>query len=383
MPSAARLLRNVLLAGFIDLSFFGGGYAPAQSPAAHPSVDGKENWNYTIRSWQSQDGLPEETVQAFAQTPDGYLWVGTSGGLLRFDGAQFHLYAHENTPAFGENSVFCLLAAHDGRLWIGTDGSGLIEWRNGAFHAYSAEKGETADFVRALTEDHNGLLWVATDDGLFWAKDGRLERADKPLGLPVFNVHAVLEDSTGRIWVGGSRLYSLKDGQPHEYSLPDNDSRNKVKSFLQTGDGSIWVGTVGGLFRLRPGSEKFEPVPGVFGTIRTLREAPSGELWAGSIGEGIFRIRGDQVTRLKAPSPLVSNTVLSIFVDADRNLWIGTQAGMMRLSRTPVRVVELPSAADSDFGTVALDADGSLWAASNQLVHVRARSRQSPSGFPA
>jgi ligand-binding sensor domain-containing protein/signal transduction histidine kinase len=297
--------------------------------------------------------------------------VGTSGGLLRFDGARFQLFAHENTPAFGENSVFCLLAAHDGRLWIGTDGSGLIEWHNGLFHAYSAEKGQTSNFVRALAEDHNGLLWVATDDGLYWVRNGRLERADKPLNLPVFNVHAVMEDRTGRIWVGGARLYSLKDGQAREYSLPDNDSRNKVKSFLQTSDGTIWVGTVGGLYRLLPELDRFKPVPGVFGTIRSLRETPSGELWAGSIGEGIFRIRGDRVTRLQAPSPLVSNTVLSIFVDSERNLWIGAQAGMMRLSRTPVRVVDLPSATDSDFGTVALDSDGSLWAASNQLVHVQ------------
>jgi len=359
--------------------------AGRSSQARQPAVDSltasANEWNFTIRSWQSQDGLPEETVQAFAQTPDGYLWVGTSGGLLRFDGARFHLFAHENTPAFGENSVFCLLAAHDGRLWIGTDGSGLIEWQNGVFHAYPTEKGQTADFVRALAEDRNGLLWVATDDGLFWAKDGRMVRADKPLGLPVFNVHAVLEDRTGRIWVGGSRLYSLKDGQHREYSLPDNDSRNKVKSFLQTADGVIWVGTVGGLYRLRPGHERFEPVPGVAGTIRALREAPNGELWAGAIGEGIFRIRGDRVTRLKAPSPLVSNTVLSIFADSDRDLWIGTQAGMMRLSRTPVRVLALPTAADSDFGTVALDSDGSLWAASNQLVHVQS-GRAVPFHFP-
>ena len=222
------------------------------------------------RSWQSQDGLPEETVQAFAQTADGYLWVGTSGGLLRFDGARFRLFAHENTPAFGENSVFCLLAARDGRLWIGTDGSGLIEWRDGAFHTYPAANGQTADFVRALAEDRNGLLWVATDDGLFWARNGRLERADKPLGLPVFNVHAVLEDRTGRIWVGGSRLYSLKNGQSREYSLPGNDSKNKVKSFLQTSDGMIWVGTVGGLYRMLPGQDRFEPVPEVSGTIQII-----------------------------------------------------------------------------------------------------------------
>jgi len=345
--------------------------AQAQHPSVKTPTTDDPAWNFTVRSWQSQDGLPEETVQAFAQTPDGYLWVGTSGGLLRFDGARFQLFAHENTPAFGENSVFCLLAAHDGRLWIGTDGSGLIEWHNGLFHAYSAEKGQTSNFVRALAEDHNGLLWVATDDGLYWVRNGRLERADKPLNLPVFNVHAVMEDRTGRIWVGGARLYSLKDGQAREYSLPDNDSRNKVKSFLQTSDGTIWVGTVGGLYRLLPELDRFKPVPGVFGTIRSLRETPSGELWAGSIGEGIFRIRGDRVTRLQAPSPLVSNTVLSIFVDSERNLWIGAQAGMMRLSRTPVRVVDLPSATDSDFGTVALDSDGSLWAASNQLVHVQ------------
>lgn len=213
-------------------------------------------------------------------------------------------------------------------------------------------------------------MWVATDNGLFWARNGRLEQADKQLGIPTFNGHAVLEDHAGRMWIGGGRLFRVKDGQPYEYSLFDKESRHQVKSILETVDGTIWVGTVGGLYRMWPGQDRFEPVLGVFGTIRTLREASSGELWAGSIGEGIFRIQGDRVTRLKASSPLVSNTVLSIFADADRNLWIGTQAGMMRLSRTPVRVLALPTAADSDSGTVALDSDGSLWAASNQLVHV-------------
>jgi signal transduction histidine kinase/streptogramin lyase len=181
--------------------------------------------------------------------------------------------------------------------------------------------------------------------------------------------------------VGGSRLYSLKDGKTREYSLPGSDSKNKVKSFLQTSDRVIWVGTVGGLYRLLPGQDRFAPVPEVSGTIRSLREAPNGELWAGAIGAGIFRIRGNRVTRLKAPSPLISNTVLSIFADSDRDLWLGTQAGMMRLSRTPVRVLALSEAADSDFGTVTLDTDGSLWAASNQLVHVQ-DGHAAPFRFP-
>ncbi len=385
IPSIARLVLIGLLLAVAGLFMLAGRSMQAQQRTVKTTAASGEEWNYMIRSWQSQDGLPGEIVQAFAQTPDGYLWVGTNEGLLRFDGAHFHLFAHENTPAFAENNVFCLLTGHDGRLWIGTigtDGGGLIEWRNGAFHAYPVEKGQSIYFVRALMEDNNGLLWVATDDGLFWARNGRLERADKPLGLPAFNAFTLLEDSTGRIWVGGGRLYSMKDGKAHEYVLPGTGGSNALRSLVETADGVIWAATLNGLYKLRPGKDRFDPVPGVFGTIRTLRVAPSGELWAGAIGNGIFKIRGNRVTRLKAPSPLVSNTVLSIFVDSDQNLWIGTQAGMMRLSQTPVHILDLPEAADADFGTVALDTDGSLWAASNQLVHVQG-DRARPYKFPA
>jgi ligand-binding sensor domain-containing protein len=135
-----------------------------------------------------------------------------------------------------------------------------------------------------------------------------------------------MEDRKGRMWVGGARLYVIETAKLREFSLPGNDSRNKVKSFVETQDGSIWVGTVAGLHRLGPGQDHFEAVVGVVGTIRSLRVVPSGELWAGAIGEGIFRIRGNTVTRLKAPSPLISNTVLSIFADNDKSLWIGRRA---------------------------------------------------------
>jgi ligand-binding sensor domain-containing protein len=81
---------------------------------------------YTRRVWQTQDGLPENTVQAFAQTPDHYLWIGTSGGLVRFDGAKFVVFDRENTPEIRENSIFCLAVSHDGSLWAGTDGGSLL-----------------------------------------------------------------------------------------------------------------------------------------------------------------------------------------------------------------------------------------------------------------
>lgn len=345
--------------------------APMRAQNSAPASD----WNYTAHSWQPQNGLPGETVQAFAQTADGYLWIGTSEGLARFDGERFELFARANTPEMRENSVFCLQVGRDGALWIGTEGGGLVEMRKGRFRLYSAADGLTDGFIRALYEDRSGMLWVATDNGLFRKNGERLERMDNRPAMPSNAFHAVLEDRRGRIWAGAPKLYAIINNQPREFALDGTDSQNRVKSILETDDGSIWVGTVSGLHRLRPGSERFERVAGVYGTIRTLCTVSGGELWAGAIGQGIFRVRFDahqsSVTHLDAPSPQVSNTILSIFADDAHNLWVGTQVGMVRLNRTPVQVLSLPQAADSDFGTVSLDADGSLWAASNQLVHVQ------------
>ena len=344
----------------------------AQRPGALSTA---AEWNYTAHSWQPQNGLPGETVQAFAQTADGSLWAGTSEGLARFDGERFVTYDRENTPQMHENSVFCLLAGHDGTLWIGSEGGGLVAMRDGRFRFYGAKDGLTDGFVRALFEDHSGTLWVATDNGLFRRHGDRLERVDNQAAMPANAFHAVLEDRRGRVWAGGARLYAIINGQAREFRLDGTDSQNRVKSILESEDGSIWIGTVSGLHRLRPGSDRFERVAGVWGTIRTLCAVTGGELWAGAIGQGIFRIRYDAhssaSTHLDAPSPQVSNTILSLFADDTGSLWVGTQVGMARMSRTPVQVLALPQAADSDFGTVSSDADGSLWAASNQLMHVQ------------
>jgi len=122
---------------------------------------------YVGRTWQMQDGLPEQTVQAFAQTKDRYLWIGTTGGLLRFDGAHLVLYDRDNTPAFTENNVFNLTVGNDDTLWIATEGGGLIRYKDDVFRSYSAKDGLLNDFVRAVYQDRKGSIWIGTDNGLF------------------------------------------------------------------------------------------------------------------------------------------------------------------------------------------------------------------------
>ena len=343
---------------------------------------------YTRRVWQTQDGLPENTVQAFAQTPDHYLWIGTSGGLVRFDGASFVLYDRDNTPALHENSVFCLTVAHDGSLWGGTDGSGLFRYQHGTFRTYSTAEGLTNDFVRDVYEDRHGTLWVGTDDGLF-RFDGRgLVRVDGRRGIPALAVHAIREDRQGNLWVGGSTILSLHGTECREFHLEGYGSASRVKTILETADGTIWVGTVSGLQRLALSdhpSGRFEGVPEVPVTVRALAEDRSGALWIGTIGDGLVRYANHAFTRIATPYSPPSSTVLALFEDKEQNIWAGMQTGLLRLSRAAMSTFPLPDAANADFGTVYADRDGSLWVAGTHLYRIdprRGRSATIPPPLP-
>jgi ligand-binding sensor domain-containing protein/signal transduction histidine kinase len=325
---------------------------------------------YTRHVWQAPDGLPEQTVQAFAQTADGYLWIGTTGGLLRFDGAHFTLFDRQNMPSLHENSIFCLMVARDGALWIGTEGGGLARYLHGQFRSWSTRDNLSNDFVRALTQDAEGTIWAGTDNGLLRLDGDHFVRVDGTPAIPALAVHAIYQDHAGSLWVGGSRLLRLRGKVASEYTLRGEASQNRVKSIVQTHDGTLWVGTVSGLNRMLPGHDGFEHVAGITGTVRVLRQTPDGVLWIGTIGQGAFEYSAGKLTQMTAPTLLPSNTVLNFFEDGEKNFWIGTQTGMLRLTRTPVCIVSRPLANDSDFGTISQDRDGSFWIGSTQLFHM-------------
>ncbi len=344
---------------------------------------------YTRRVWQTQDGLPENTVQAFAQTRDSYLWIGTSGGLVRFDGARFVIYDRDNTAAIRDNSIFCLTAGRDGSLWAGTDGAGLLRYKHGVFRSYRAAEGLTNDFVRAVFQTRDGILWAGTDDGLFRLQGERMVRVDGAGGIPSMAVHALREDRAGNLWVGGSIVISIKGVNWREYQLEGRGGASRVKSISETADGAMWVGTVSGLQRLAPGLRdggRFERIPEIASTVRALDEDRNGVLWVGTIGDGLLRYSDGKFTRVTAPDNPPSSTVLAIFDDDEQNVWAGMQTGLLRLSPAAMSTFHLPDTANADFGTVYPDPDGSLWVASTHLFRINARRDRSelvPAPAPA
>ena len=331
---------------------------------------------YTRRVWQTQDGLPENMSQAFAQTPDGYLWIGTSGGLVRFDGVRFVTFDRGNTSQMTENSIFCLTVSRDGNLWAGTDGGGLLRYRDGVFRNYSGADGLTNGAVRIVHEDHQGILWVGTDDGLFRLSGDRLVRVDGQGNIPSLAVHAIREDDTGGLWVGGSKLVVIHGKDCKEYPLEGYPSARRVKSILQTRDRMIWVGTVSGLQRMYvnpTGKARFEKIVEITSTVRALREDNSGNLWIGTIGGGLLRYHEGRFSRMNTPEDPPSNTVLALYEDNEQNIWVGLQTGLLRLSRTPMTTLPLPGEQNADFSTVYADKDGSLWVASADLYRINPR----------
>jgi ligand-binding sensor domain-containing protein/signal transduction histidine kinase len=336
---------------------------------------------YTKRLWEAQDGLPDQTVQAFAQTEDGSLWIGTKGGLLRFDGARFIVYNRENDPAMLERGVNCLLGSRDGSLWIGTEGGGLVRYRERKFQSYPTSDGLTNEFVRAIFEDRGGTVWVGADQGLFKVAGSSMIRIDNSHGTPTIFVRAIAEDRLGHIWVGGTTLLEFSEKSfVRQYPLPGGPSLNLITSMHAASDGTLWVGTLSGLHRLTR-SGTLSRLPGISVQVGVIRESANGTLWAGTIGQGLFYYRQSQLFHV-ASTNLPSRTVEAVLEDREQNVWLGTQAGIVRLSRTPVSILPFSGGADSQFETLYHDTDGSIWVAiSTHLFRIR-NGIASPYGFP-
>ena len=220
------------------------------------------------------------------------------------------------------------------------------------------------------------MLWVGTDDGLFRLEGDRLRRVDGAGKCPALAVHAIRDDRAGNVWVGGSTvLIHARRWNSSEYHLEGYGSASRVKSIVETADGTIWVGTVSGLQRMPRAareSGRFERVPEIASTVRALLEDRAGALWIGTIGDGLMRYSGGRFTHVTTPDNPPSSTVLAIFNDNEQNIWAGMQTGLLRLSRAAMSTFPLPDTANADFGTVYSDPDGSLWVASTHLYRINA-----------
>jgi ligand-binding sensor domain-containing protein/signal transduction histidine kinase len=290
---------------------------------------------FTFRVLQREQGLPQNFVRALAQTRDGYLWVGSDAGVSRFDGARFVSFGLPE--GFQAGPVQTLLGDSQGALWIGSVGTGLGRWQNGRFTTFATENGLPSDSVNALAQDSQGRVWVGTDAGLAVWEDQHLhpygaggELAGKP-------ITALFSDRRGILWIGakGAGLFTLRGGQLFQVLDRDFDYllRN-VHSLLVDHEGRIWVGA-GDDWVLYREAGHWRPyrLPRHLARhyVSALAEDPDGTVWAGSVSEGLFQFKHGKLVAVNASSGLSDNLVEALLVDREGELWVGTHEGLNQL----------------------------------------------------
>ncbi|MDO8834791.1 MAG: two-component regulator propeller domain-containing protein, partial [Vicinamibacterales bacterium] len=208
---------------------------------------------YLTDVWQVENGLPRNQIQAMVRTRDGYLWMGTSDGLVRFDGIRFTSF---NQGQFKVNNVHALLQDRQGRLWIGTYGAGLHVYEQGRFTANGPADGLGALRIRSLFEDRQGRLWVGTnDDGVSVREGARFRTLRTGDGLSNDTVRVIYQTPDERIWIGTNarglscwengrlRAYGVKPGPLSDYRPTDASVDYNVLDLWQDPAGTLWIAT--------------------------------------------------------------------------------------------------------------------------------------------
>jgi ligand-binding sensor domain-containing protein/signal transduction histidine kinase/CheY-like chemotaxis protein len=321
---------------------------------------------YNHEVWRSENGLPQNSILAAAQTSDGYLWFGTYEGLARFDGARFTVFDRKNSPEMGESTTFALVEDAAGVLWVGTR-QGLLRMEDGQLRR-PMEVEELAEIpVKHLAADGKSV-WISTHLGLVRAPvSGKGPwRWFKPKdGLPsVGGVGPVVVDGAGGAWVGTAKGVAHVSGDAVRMFAPPTGEAGDVQALALARDGTLWIGTSRGLLSLREGRfTRYGPEQGMpEGFVRALLEDRDGNLWLATPG-GLLRRNAAGFRAATYPQSLADARVNCLLEDKDGHLWVGTQnEGLQRLSNGPFLPFGPPEGSTLDGVYHVLEArDGSLW----------------------
>lgn len=318
------------------------------------------------RRWTSSDQGPS-SVLALAQTADGYLWLGTDDSLYRFDGFEFEKFVPSEDEPLGV--VSALLSTTEG-LWVGLRAGGVhLITENGVIQP--ADSGLPGGVVFSLAEDQQGQVWVATNgglarhDGTIWHPVGKDEGFNEP------HAQAVHVDKDGYVWAASEeKLYMLSPGASSFTQISTNSQ--SISKITSSSAGDIWIAdrAKDHLLHLKKkayGNIEVEEIPSSRSISIVLDQ--QGGAWLGTLGYGVHHIAAGEWSKsveeqgvtnsYTVRDGLSSNNVMATLIDRDGTLWVGTDAGLDRLTRKTMTPLALPGGAGGH--AMAVDGNGSLW----------------------
>lgn len=365
---------------------------------------------YIEDEWKENDGLPHNSVKTVTQTPDGYIWFGTTNGLARFDGIEFKLFNSQNTPQFRVNRIICLFADYDGSLWIGTEGGGLLHYKdrqftlctteNGLFSNYiteiyrdsqgvfwigtpdksllsyknnklkiwGPESGLTNENIQSLHEDNTGALWVGTFGGLFKLRNNKFERIDPDKNFIGSIVSSIHQDRKGLIYIGSNKgLTVIENNQFRTISKENSLLSNDITSINDDRMGNIWIGTSNGLQVFSPyqsGTFKSEIILEKI-SIPCIFVDSENSIWAATYGDGVKRFREGKFLKYTSDQGLSHNLPISLFEDSKGRLLVGLKNGKINILNPEENrfypYLEEEISSDEEIRAICQDREGNIW----------------------
>ena len=403
-PDASRVLRLLwLIAAFQFLAL-------ASSP-------------YRFDLWTADNGLPQNVIRGVCQTTDGYLWLATFNGLVRFDGVRFTVFDKSTSEGIKSNRFTFIFVDHNNDLWLGTEDSGITRYHRGTFTTFTSADGLANNSVRAIETDQQGHIFVLTAFSISQWQPAVSRFIKVTPQTPTVLYNPILWDQGGFWGSQGLKLYFFVDGRFVNQPLPPSLSAELVFGVARDQEGTIWLETLDGRqFKRRKDHVEWKPAHEVgrqvnlsyrdqHGSIstfvvesrltrytiaasvsdqtekisfRSLFEDREGSLWLGSEGQGLYRLRRQFITVYSREQGLIDNDVYPIFQDHNGAIWIGAwQTGLSRFQGGNFTSYSTEDGLPSKLVTaLAEDNIGNLWVAGHGGVRaLKGRHFRSPPGL--
>ena len=332
---------------------------------------------FQVQNWQTQEGLPSNKIGVVLQARDGYLWIGTYEGLIRFDGVKFTLFDSTKIPSWHDSGVTSLYESRDGVLWIGHADGTVSAFNDGAFTRYPAHREWKGGKIQGIGNDRGGDTWLldnggnlarlrdglvlkpesgtapglaemnCSKDGTIWVtiggtlselQDARLQVVPLLDAMGAY-VHGVCAAADGGVWVvANGHLWKRLGGKWSADLGALSIGFAPLHTFIETSAGSLIAGTSdhGALIISPFGREQDRPLQRTSGFaadwVATVCEDHEGGIWLGTGSSGLFKLREKKVTMLVPPDGWQGRSVLTVSPSLDGGYWVGTEgAGVYRL----------------------------------------------------
>lgn len=320
-----------------------------------------ETPGYGVDSWREAEGLPQSRIRAVLQTHDGYVWLGTDNGVVRFNGSTFTSFTVE-TGSLKDNEVWALKEDSEYALWIGTYGGGLTRYKDGRFDTFTRANGLPDDVVTHIDKDASGALWISTPEGLSRYSRGTFSSFSTADGS---SFGPMCVGFRGQVYIAtASRVFQFADGrfQPLTDVVREGDSA--IEQLLCARDGSLWIGFANAVIRQWKNGRltTYLPKPTAAPQVTLLYEDPAGGIWS-AYGERLHQLRHGAFEPVLLEDGKNLGTVYSMTVDSEGGIWAGLQTGgLVRLRVNRISTIASGEGLPNDSArAVYQDQHGALW----------------------